>query len=143
MSQARLQGYIGSREFGGNFVPQRVQNLVIKNYIYLRNDEYILSATEYGLKNCYMMLSALSKELCCDGIVFYSVFLLPSDLDLRNEYLKTFITRGKTIHFALEGIVIEKDKELEKIHDIFFAKKIQEQIKIEPYYFDNLKAFLK
>ncbi|MFT6069471.1 MAG: sporadic carbohydrate cluster protein (TIGR04323 family) [Bacteriovoracaceae bacterium] len=143
MSKSKLQGYIFSRDFSGSFVPQRVQNLVIKNYVTMRGDEFLLSATEYGLKNCYMMLSALSKEMTCEGVVLYSVFLLPEDSELRENYLKLFISRGKSVHFALEGIVVDKLEELEGIHNIFFAQSIQSQIKEEDGYSKRLESYIK
>lgn len=101
-----------------------------------------LSATEYGLKNCYMILSALSKELACDGVVLYSLFLLPEKASLRKEYLTAFLSRGKEIHFALEGLVISCDKDLQKIEDIFFVKSINNQIKSEFGYLEKLKRLI-
>jgi sporadic carbohydrate cluster protein (TIGR04323 family) len=139
----KLQGYIFSREFGRNFVPQRVQNLVIKNYVQMNDWEFLLSATEYGLKNCYMMLSALSKKMDCDGVVLYTVFLLPEESELRNYFLSSFISRGKEVHFALEGIILKETKDFERIDDIFFVQGLNSQIKAEESYMNTLKDFIK
>ena len=47
-----FRGYIFSREINGNYIPQRVQNLVIKDFSFRKNIFFKLSSTEYNMKNC-------------------------------------------------------------------------------------------
>ena len=84
-----FRGYISSRRLeDNNFVDQSVQNLVIRKACEQHGFVYMLSATEYGMKDCYLMLNQvildLSKEKC-DGIAFYSIEQFPKELRLRNK----------------------------------------------------------
>src|SRR5580658_525582 len=72
------RGYNFSRLIDGSMIPQRVQNLVIRNYCHNAGLEYLLSATEYTMDGAYMILHSLYEELDeIEGIVFYSVHQLP------------------------------------------------------------------
>ena len=46
-------GYISSREIDGNIIPQKVQNLVIRDYAERYNMNLLLSSTEYKMKNSF------------------------------------------------------------------------------------------
>ena len=72
-----LRGYIFSRPFMGERVPQHVQNLVIRDYCKKQGFQYLLSATEYAMPNSHLILQQVLDELSeLDGIIFYSLFLL-------------------------------------------------------------------
>ena len=58
-----FRGYIFSRKIDSNFIPQRVQNLVIKDYCERNNLFFKLSATEYKMQNCYLMFNTLIQEI--------------------------------------------------------------------------------
>ena len=45
-----LKGYIFSRKFYDERVPQHIQNLVLRNYCQVNKLHYLLSATEYAMK---------------------------------------------------------------------------------------------
>jgi len=55
-------GYIFSRKIYFNFIPQKVQNLVIRDYANRSKFNLKLSATEYKMKNSYLMLKSLNKK---------------------------------------------------------------------------------
>ena len=55
------RGYIFSRSINKNFIPQRVQNLVIRDFAYRKKIFFKLSLTEYNMKNCYIMLNTIDK----------------------------------------------------------------------------------
>ena len=55
-------GYIFSREIDGNIIPQKVQNLVIRDYATRTSKDLLLSSTEYKMKNSYLMLNSLIKK---------------------------------------------------------------------------------
>ena len=58
----KFRGYISSRNLtDGSFVDQSIQNLIIRRSCKKHNFEYMLSATEYGMKNCFLMLQSLVK----------------------------------------------------------------------------------
>ena len=60
----KFRGYISSRDLtDGSFVDQSIQNLIIRKSCEQRNFQYMLSATEYGMKNCFLMLNQVILEL--------------------------------------------------------------------------------
>ena len=119
------RGYIFSREINGNFIPQRVQNLVIKDFAERKNIFYKLSQTEYIMKNSYFMLNALLGNLkSIDGIIFYSLEMLPEKSSIRNNILKKLILNKKIIYFALEEIELKTIKKLNEVEKLISINKI-------------------
>lgn len=58
--------------------PQHIQNLVIRDHAKRHGLLFKLSATEYVIPGCYMMLEGLLEELpALEGIIAYSLFMLP------------------------------------------------------------------
>jgi len=120
-----VRGYIFSRPFMGERVPQHVQNLVIRDYCKKQGLQYLLSATEYAVANSHLILQQVLDELPkLDGIVFYSLFLLPEDKAERNRVIQLILKKGKTIYFAVEGLRMSNKSEYESIETIWQIKKI-------------------
>ena len=120
-----LRGYIFSRPFMGERVPQHVQNLVIRDYCKKQGFQYLLSATEYAMPNSHLILQQVLDELPkLDGIVFYSLFLLPEDTTERYRVIQIILKKEKTIYFAVEGLKISNKTELETIETIWQVKKV-------------------
>ena len=73
----RFRGYISSRKLSdGNFVDQSIQNLIIRTACEQLNIKYMLSATEYGMKECFLMLNQVIRELKkdkFDGVAFFNI----------------------------------------------------------------------
>lgn len=117
------RGYIFSRDINGNFIPQRVQNLVIKDFA-ARNDLFFkLSSTEYIMKDTYLMMFALLKELnSIDGVIFYSLEMLPRIKKHRNKFFSAFLEKKKKIYFALEELKVFKKADLLKIENFLSLK---------------------
>ena len=108
----RVRGYISSRPFLGERVPQHVQNLVIRDYCNKQSLQYLLSATEYAMANSHLVLQQVLEELSIlDGIVFYSLFLLPEDKAERDSVIQIILKKEKTIYFAVEGLKISNKTE--------------------------------
>jgi len=121
--QKGWRGYIFSREIGGDFIPQRVQNIVIRNYAQTKGMLFLLSATEYYMDNCYMMLNALLEDLdSIAGIIFYSVKLLPPDAIYRKKIYTALLSKGCGLQFALEELAIFQENDIELIEDIIACK---------------------
>lgn len=119
-----FRGYIFSRKIEGNFIPQRVQNLVIKDFAARKNLFFKLSATEYKMENCFLMLNSTLKSLkSIEGMIFYSLFMLPENNLDRNKIMKIFIKKKKKLFFALEEISISSNDDIKKINNIFKLKK--------------------
>tara|TARA_B100000242_G_C43040450_1_gene485362 strand:+ start:1428 stop:1829 length:402 start_codon:yes stop_codon:yes gene_type:complete len=120
----KLRGYIFSRSFMGERVPQHVQNIVIRNYCVKNKFQFLLSSVEYKMENSFVMLSEVVNNLKnIDGIITYSLFQLPEDDGLRSSFFKKILKKRKTIHFAVEELEINKIEDVEKINSIWLVKK--------------------
>ena len=120
-----LRGYIFSRPFMGERVPQHVQNLVIRDYCKKQGFQYLLSATEYAMPNSHLILQQVLDELSeLDGIIFYSLFLLPEDTTERDRVIQIILKKEKTIYFAVEGLRISNKAEYKRIEIIWQVKKV-------------------
>ena len=76
----KVRGYIFSRLFMGERVPQHVQNLVIRDYCERNHLQFLLSATEYAMEDCHLIFEEVLGKLSeISGIVLYSLFQLPED----------------------------------------------------------------
>ena len=58
----KIRGYMFSRLFMGERVPQHIQNQVIRTYCIQNNFEYLLSAVEYSMRNSTLMLNQIFNE---------------------------------------------------------------------------------
>lgn len=118
----KVRGYIFSRPFMGERVPQHVQNLVIRDYCERNKMQYLLSATEYAMPSSHLILEQVLDELSqIDGLVAYSLFQLPENPLHRQKVYDQALWRrkGKSIHFAVEGIRIVTGSECERIETIW------------------------
>ena len=89
MKIKKVRGYIFSRKFLDERVPQHVQNIVIRDYCKNNNLQYLLSSTEYILEDNHLMMQQLMNELNkIDGIVAYSLFQLPKNKQKRENLSK-------------------------------------------------------
>ena len=124
----RVRGYIFSRPFMGERVPQHVQNIVIRDYCKKQGLQYLLSATEYAMAESHLILQQVLDELPkLEGIVFYSLFLLPEDKVERGRVCKVILKNKKTIFFAVEGLLMSNKIEHERIETIWQVQKILPQ----------------
>jgi len=120
----RVKGYIFSRSFMGERAPQHVQNIVIRDFCKKNSLAYSLSATEYRMKNTFLILKDIVSKLNnFDGIVAYSLFQMPSNFKERNKILKKIIKDKKFIFFAVEQIKVSNQSQLDKINSIWDIKK--------------------
>lgn len=115
-----IRGYIFSRSFLGERVPQHVQNLVIRDYCERNGLHYLLSASEYAMEHCDLMLKQLLDELPqLDGIAAYSMFQLPEDAGEREQVYARVLTLGKTLHFAVEGLQMRTEGDRDRIETLW------------------------
>ena len=121
----RVRGYITSRPFFDNRVPQHVQNIVIRDYCQRRGFEYLLSATEYAMPACYMMLEDVLNELGqIDGLAMYSIFLLPHRQSRRLEMYRKVLAKGASLHGAVENIALHSEADIPLIEDIWTVQQV-------------------
>lgn len=116
------RGYIASRPIRGETTPQHVQNLVIRDYCAKLKVPFLLSATEYAMPSCYMILeSALDELPQIEGLVCFSFFMLPQRAERRRAIYDRVLKAGATLHSALEGIVLRHEKDIALLEDIFMV----------------------
>lgn len=114
------RGYVAARPVLGNRVPQHVQNLVIRDYARRNSLAYKLSGTEYMMAGCYMMLEEILDELPqLDGIIAYTLFMLPRATERRLAVYRRVIDDGKTLHGAVEGLRLANWDDAGRIEDIW------------------------
>ena len=122
--EKRLRGYIFSRPFMEERVPQHVQNIIIRDYCSKKDIQYLLSTTEYAMKNSTLMLRQLVRDLpSIDGIVAYSIFQMPEDDYERLSIFDSVLALQKEIHFAVEGLCLYDDQSHDHIENIWQVKK--------------------
>ena len=114
------RGYIFGRPFFGERVPQSVQNLVIRNFCEKNKINFLLSKAEYVMDNAYSILNFVIDNLEeVDGLVFYSILMLPRNSKNRNQIINKILTKKKNICFALEEICIKSKKDILRVENIF------------------------
>ena len=122
----KFRGYISSRDLtDGSFVDQSIQNLIIRKSCEQRNFQYMLSATEYGMKNCFLMLNQVILELKknkFDGVAFYSIDQLPNNTNLRKKIYEVVIKNKKKILISQENILLSTNKDIEKFENLLKIK---------------------
>ncbi len=117
------KGYIASRDCFGTYFPQRVQNIVIRDYCTKKKLKYELSAAEYTMKNSYLVLGEIIKDMTeIDGIIAFSIFQLPKDKKKRINILKKIINKNKNIIFVLERLKVNNNKDIIKLNEIWSIK---------------------
>ncbi len=125
----RVKGYIFSRPFMGERVPQSVQNIVIRDFCDKNSLQYMLSAVEYAMRNSSLILKAEVNSLISEessnilGLISYSMFQLPESDKLRKTILKKMIMHKKIFFCALENIKVSSISDINKIENIWRIKK--------------------
>ena len=123
MKIKKVRGYIFSRKFLDERVPQHVQNIVIRDYCKNNNLQYLLSSTEYILEDNHLMMQQLINELNkIDGIVAYSLFQLPKNKQKREKIYQKILKNNKELHFAVEKLKITNKKDTSLIEQIWQIK---------------------
>lgn len=113
------RGYIASRTVRGEHTPQRLQNLLVRDYAARNGLTYLLSATEYVMPSCYMMLENVLGELPhLQGIIAFSAFMLPAVRERRARVFERVLAASCEIHFALENMRVSSPNDVSRIDDL-------------------------
>ena len=119
-----VRGYIFSRPFFNERVPQHIQNIVIRDFCKKNKLNYNLSLVEYAMKDSYIMFNQIVDEIdSFDGVVLYSLFQLPDSNKIRNDLCKEVLKKNKKSYFATESRIVQTLLELEKVDIIWKLKK--------------------
>ena len=119
----KLRGYVFSRIFMGERCPQNIQNLVLRDYCLKKSYEYLLSGTEYAMKDSYLMLKQVIEEIPnIDGVLAYSLFQMPESQKKKLKFYEKIIKKNGELHFALEDIVITSHNDIDKAEKIWLVR---------------------
>ena len=126
LSKNWYMGYISSREIDGSIIPQKVQNLVIRDYSQRLNKNLLLSSTEYKMKNSFLMFNSLisKKNNKFKGIIIYSLFMLKNFPKIEKILIK-LKSNNIQLFCALEEIEIKNKSDLDSLKKIFYISKIK------------------
>lgn len=125
MNSSGYRGYVFSRPIGDHRVPQHIQNLVIRDYATQRNLRYLLSGVEYRMDDSFIMLNELLDELdSTEGIILYSMFMLPHDYKHRSDIFEKVIEAKASLHAAVEGISLARADDILRWQNIFSVAQI-------------------
>jgi sporadic carbohydrate cluster protein (TIGR04323 family) len=109
----------------GERAAQHVQNLVIVNYAERENLSYLLSATEYAMPDCFMMMEQLLDELPqLEGVICYSLFMLPRRPERREAIYDALIGARAEMHFAVERLVLREPRDIAGIEAMWLMRRV-------------------
>ena len=85
------RGYCTHNKFGEYKIPVPAQNIIYKDYVFKNNLHFKLSVSELFIKESYVTLFSLLKELnSLEGILMCSYSMLPSDIKKEIKFLILF-----------------------------------------------------
>jgi sporadic carbohydrate cluster protein (TIGR04323 family) len=117
-----FRGYIASRPIRDERIPQQIQNLVIRDYATRNGFAFKLSATEYAMPGCFMMLNAVMEELSTlEGVILFSMFMLPGDQAARHAVYDQILDQHRELHAALENVSIGSRGDIARFEDILLV----------------------
>lgn len=117
------RGYAFSAPINGSTIPHRVQNLVLRTYAERHGLLFLLSVFEYHHEGSSMMLESIYPSLpALEGILFYSLNMLPKDRAARRRLYDATLKSGAGLRFALEELQILKETDVAPIEDIIAVK---------------------
>ena len=127
-----FRGYIFSREIGPHRVPQHIQNQVIRNYAKQKQLNFLLSSVEYKMNNCFYMLYKTLDELNkIDGVILYSMFMLPKSKSRRIEIYKNVLSNNSSLLGAVEDLTLNEEKDINRWEGIFEVSSVCELLNYE------------
>lgn len=119
------RGYAFSAPIAGSTIPHRVQNLVLRTYAERRGMLFLLSVFEYHHEGSTMMLESLYETLPgIEGILFYSLNMLPAERAARERLYKAVLSSGAGLLFALEELQILKPADAAAVEDILACREL-------------------
>ena len=119
-TRSGYRGYIASRPIAGNRTPQHIQNLVNREFAKQRALPFKLSATEYAMSECFIVLNGLLSEIeSYEGIILYSLFMLPKDAGQRRAIYDRALGANAVLYAAVEDFRIANAEDVERVERIW------------------------
>lgn len=120
------RGYVTSRPFGGYSIPVPVQSLVLRDYCQRKGFVYVLPANENCFPHSYLVLEGMIQNLGgFSGVLMCSMHMMPQRSERRRHVLDTILRQGCSVHFVLEGIVVETPADVDRVEELIqFAQAV-------------------
>ena len=113
-------GYNFCSAIEGNLIPQRLQNLCIRDYAASHLLKVAFSASEYSDPSQALILFAqFETASTLAGCIFFSIQLLPADDRLRKRFFSLIREHRLSVHFALENLRLLPDEDPQTIERTF------------------------
>lgn len=113
------RGYVSSRSFGGYAIPVPVQSLVLRDYCERKKFTYVLPVNENKFEQSYLVLEGMIQNLAdFQGVLMCSFHMLPVRSERRRGILEQILRQGCSVHFVLEGIVIETAEDIDNVEEL-------------------------
>ena len=111
--------YIQNQKFGIYYLPARYQYVILRDYYSKNNQIFTLPQGEPVFTNKNIKLRSLINKLNSKNeLVVLSIYILPSNLKLRNEILNILIQKKIKTHFIFENIVASNKKQYSEVSNI-------------------------
>lgn len=111
-------------------IPQRLQNLCIRDYAQAKKLLFSFAVSEYfDARPALMLFSQFEHADKIGGFVFYSLLLLPSDTERRREFYDRAAKAGTAVHFALEDMALLPGDDpvfIERVYQISLDRRLEE-----------------
>jgi sporadic carbohydrate cluster protein (TIGR04323 family) len=112
-------GYNFTAPVQGSLVPQRLQNLCIRDYARSKGMTLAFTVAEYFEPSQALVLFAqFGHGDAIAGFIFYSFLLLPTDASLRRRFYSKVEEQRLEVQFALENLVLDNWMETERLYRI-------------------------
>ena len=125
----KFLGYNFCGPVDGSSIPQRLQNLCIRDYAKGKGLVVSFSVSEHLDSSQSMMLFAQLEHLSTiSGFIFFSLLMLPEDQEKRIRFYQCLAAAGCSIHFALEDLSAKREEDfafIEKLYRISTDKRMQ------------------
>ena len=117
--------YVKNQRFGPYYIPVRFQNQLLKKYCEDKNMIFALSIGEITFSETHIQLRSLLDSLKKNqGILFMSVYVLPTNKNIFENIIKIILKKKIECHFLIENIIIKNKNDIKKLHNFFKLKKI-------------------
>lgn len=113
-------GYNFTAPIAGSVIPQRLQNLCIRDYTHAKGLSLAFTASEYwDYAPALMLFAQFGHGDAIRGFVFYSLQLLPADDRRRARFFQLAGERRFEVHFALEDLSLRSVAEVPALERIY------------------------
>lgn len=114
-----FRGYLFGPPIDGHLVPGHIQDLVVRKYAGGKGLNSLPSVMERTARPPFPVLEEVLSGLSAgNGIILYTMFLLPHSADERHAIYRRVLDAGGKLHAAVEGFVLESESDIERWENV-------------------------